>query len=281
MPVAFVPHGGGPWPFVDVGFPTDDVAALAAYLKSVRSLPPENPKALLVVSGHWEEPAPTLMTSAQPPMLYDYYGFPPESYRISWPAPGAPWLAPRVRELLAADGFTTLEDSERGYDHGTFIPLKLTYPEAQIPVLQVSLIDGLDAARHIALGRALAPLRDEGIFIIASGMTFHNLRAFRDPRSIPIAEAFDAWLQNTMALDSAERLGAGAGRARRASSRGAPDPADGGRRRRRFRPGGRRLQRHVRRAPPVVVSLWIDPAEAGHDDCRLEPSHGDGRIVTK
>jgi aromatic ring-opening dioxygenase catalytic subunit (LigB family) len=205
MPVAFVPHGGGPWPFVDVGFPTDDVAALAAYLKSVRSLPPENPKALLVVSGHWEEPAPTLMTSAQPPMLYDYYGFPPESYRISWPAPGAPWLAPRVRELLAADGFTTLEDSERGYDHGTFIPLKLTYPEAEIPVLQVSLIDGLDAARHIALGRALAPLRDEGIFIIASGMTFHNLRAFRDPRSIPIAEAFDAWLQNTMALDSAER----------------------------------------------------------------------------
>jgi aromatic ring-opening dioxygenase catalytic subunit (LigB family) len=205
MPVAFVPHGGGPWPFVDVGFPKDDVAALADYLKSVRNLPPEKPRALLVISGHWEEPAPTLMTSAQPPMLYDYYGFPPESYTISWPAPGAPWLAPRVRELLTAGGFTTLEDSERGYDHGTFIPLKLTYPEAEVPVLQVSLIEGLDAAQHIALGRALAPLRDEGIFIIASGMTFHNLRAFRDPRSIPVAEAFDAWLQETMALDSAER----------------------------------------------------------------------------
>jgi aromatic ring-opening dioxygenase catalytic subunit (LigB family) len=205
MPVAFVPHGGGPWPFVDIGFPKDDVAALADYLKSVRHVPAEKPKALLVVSGHWEEPAPTLMTSAQPPMLYDYYGFPPESYTITWPAPGAPWLAPRVRELLGAGGFTALEDAERGYDHGTFIPLKLADPEAGIPVLQVSLIEGLDPAQHIALGRALAPLRDEGIFIVASGMTFHNLRAFRDPRAIPVAEAFDAWLRETMALDSAER----------------------------------------------------------------------------
>src|SRR5688572_4760282 len=151
MPVAFIPHGGGPWPFVDVGFPRDDVAALADYLRSVRNLPPEPPKALLVVSGHWEEPAPTLMTSAQPPMLYDYYGFPPESYTITWPAPGAPWLAPRVRELLQAGGFTALEDPARGYDHGTFIPLKLTYPDAAIPVLQVSLVEGLDPAQHIAL----------------------------------------------------------------------------------------------------------------------------------
>lgn len=205
MPVAFVPHGGGPWPFVDVGFPRDDVEALAGYLRSVRHLTAVRPKALLVVSGHWEEPSPTLMTSPRPPMLYDYYGFPPESYTITWPAPGAPWLAPRVSELLEQGGFTAREDAARGYDHGTFIPLKLTYPEADIPVLQLSLVDGLDPGVHLRLGRALAPLRDEGIFIVGSGMTFHNLRAFRDPRAIPVAEMFDAWLRETMTLDADER----------------------------------------------------------------------------
>lgn len=203
--MAFIPHGGGPWPFVDVGFPKADVDALADYLRSMRSLPPGRPEALLVVSGHWEEPAPTVMTSAHPPILYDYYGFPPESYTITWPAPGAPRLAARVRELLTASGVTALEDSERGFDHGTFIPLKLTYPEADVPTIQLSLVAGLDPAEHIAIGRALAPLRDEGIFIIGSGMTFHNLRAFRDPRAIPVAEAFDGWLRETMTLDAAER----------------------------------------------------------------------------
>jgi aromatic ring-opening dioxygenase catalytic subunit (LigB family) len=205
MPVAFIPHGGGPWPFVDVGFPRADVDALAAYLRSVRELPPSPPRVLLIVSGHWEEAVPTVMTSEAPPILYDYYGFPPESYTITWPAPGAPWLAARVRELLEGQGMATAEDPARGFDHGTFIPLKLTYPDADVPTIQLSLVDGLDPAEHLAIGRALAPLRDEGVFIIASGMTFHNLRAFRDPRAIPIAETFDAWLRETMALESAER----------------------------------------------------------------------------
>jgi aromatic ring-opening dioxygenase catalytic subunit (LigB family) len=101
---------------------------------------------------------------------------------------------------LQSAGFTTGEDPARGYDHGTFVPLKVAYPDADLPVVQLSLIDGLDPAQHLALGRALAPLRDEDIFIIASGMTFHNLRIFRDPRSAPIAETFDAWLRETMAL---------------------------------------------------------------------------------
>lgn len=205
MPVAFIPHGGGPWPFVDVGFPKDDVAALAAYLRSVRALPSATPRALLVVSGHWEEPVPTVMTSESPPILYDYYGFPPESYTITWPAPGAPWLAARVRELLDVHGMATAEDPARGFDHGTFIPLKLTYPDADVPAIQLSLVESLDPAEHLAIGRALAPLRDEGVFIIGSGMTFHNLRAFRDPRAIPLAETFDAWLRETMMLDPLER----------------------------------------------------------------------------
>jgi aromatic ring-opening dioxygenase catalytic subunit (LigB family) len=205
QPVAFIPHGGGPWPFVDVGFPKSDVDALAEYLRSVRDLPPEPPKALLVISGHWEEPAPTVMTSAAPPLLYDYYGFPPESYQITWPAPGAPALAERVRELLQAGGFTASGDNERGFDHGTFIPLKLTYPEADVPTIQLSLVAGLDPAEHLALGRAIAPLRDEGVFIVGSGMTFHNLRAFRDPRAVPVAETFDGWLRETMAMEADPR----------------------------------------------------------------------------
>ncbi len=205
MPVAFVPHGGGPWPFVEMGMPEDEVASLSGYLMSVADLPHAMPRALLVVSAHWEEAVPTLMTAASPPMLYDYYGFPEASYHLTWPAPGAPWLAPRVRALLEDAGFATAEDATRGYDHGTFVPLKVTWPEPTIPVLQLSLKAGLDPAEHLAMGAALAPLRDEGVFIVASGMTFHNLRIFRDARAVPIAETFDAWLCDVMRLDAAER----------------------------------------------------------------------------
>jgi aromatic ring-opening dioxygenase catalytic subunit (LigB family) len=205
MPVVFIPHGGGPWPFVDTGFPPEDVADLAGYLKTVAAVPPERPHALLVVSAHWEEPVPSVMTAPRPPMLYDYYGFPPESYRITWPAPGDPARARHVEAVLQRAGFRTAEDPGRGYDHGTFVPLKLVYPDADIPVVQLSLVQGLDPAQHLAIGRAVAPLRDEGVFIICSGMTFHNLRIFRDPRSAPIAETFDAWLRETMALDAVRR----------------------------------------------------------------------------
>ena len=205
MPVVFVPHGGGPWPFVEMGFPPDDVARLAGYLSSVRSVPPEPPRALLVVSAHWEAPVPTVMTSEHPPMLYDYYGFPPESYTITWPAPGSPALASRVRALLGSAGLDTAADGTRGYDHGTFVPLKLTYPEADVPAVQLSLQEGLDPSAHIAIGRALQPLRDEGVFIIASGMTFHNLRAFRDPRAVPVSEMFDAWLRESLVLGAGAR----------------------------------------------------------------------------
>src|SRR4051794_33614855 len=155
MPVVFIPHGGGPWPFVELGFPAEDVAELAGYLRTVAGVPPVRPRALLVVSAHWEETVPTVMTSPQPPMLYDYYGFPPESYTITWPAPGDPALAAEVGALLAVAGFAPGSDAERGYDHGTFVPLKLAYPAADIPVVQLSLIAGLEPQRHIELGRAL------------------------------------------------------------------------------------------------------------------------------
>ncbi len=201
----FLPHGGGPWPFVDLGHDLEDADQLAAYLTSVKQLPREQPRALLVVSAHWEERVPTVMTSARPPMLYDYSGFPPESYEIQWPAPGDPALAQRVQSCLAAAGIASAADGARGFDHGTFVPLKLTYPDADVPVVQLSLKAGLDPAEHVAIGRALSPLRDEGVFIIGSGMTFHNLRAFRDPRARPVAETFDAWLRETGTAEASER----------------------------------------------------------------------------
>ncbi len=206
MPVAFVPHGGGPWPFVDLGMaPKEHENRLREYLVSVGSVPKTKPKALLVISAHWEEAVLTVMTSPKPPMLYDYSGFPPESYRVQWPAPGAPDVAKRVRALLEAAGIPSAEDHTRGFDHGTFVPFKLAWPNADLPTLQLSLKAGLDPELHLAIGRALAPLRDEGIFILGSGMTFHNLRALFNGSCAEASAAFDAWLQETMKLPVAQR----------------------------------------------------------------------------
>ena len=205
MPVVFMPHGGGPWPFVDLGLPRDELDGLRDYLIAVPDATPERPRALLVVSAHWEEEVPTLMTAERPGMLYDYYGFPPDAYTITWPAPGDPGLAARVGELLGAAGFPSAADPDRGFDHGTFIPLKVSYPDADIPAVQLSLQAGLDPEQHLNLGRALAPLRDEGVFIIGSGMSYHNMRGFRDPRAVGPAEEFDAWLSETASLDASER----------------------------------------------------------------------------
>jgi aromatic ring-opening dioxygenase catalytic subunit (LigB family) len=142
-------------------------------------------------------------------MLYDYYGFPPEMYRIQWPAPGEPQVAARVRALLEAAGFPTAEDPARGFDHGTFVPLKLTFPDADMPTVQLSLHEGLDPREHLKLGRALAPLRDEDVLLVGSGMSYHNLRDFfsampraaRDAKSGP----FDAWLRETVVADPEAR----------------------------------------------------------------------------
>lgn len=205
MPVAYVPHGGGPWPFVEMGLPRGEVDEMRGYLEKLASLPQEPPKALLVISAHWEERVPTLMTHPKPPMFFDYYGFPEKSYSLSWPAPGAPELATRVQALLGAAGFETAVDKSRGFDHGTFVPLMLTYPGASIPTTQLSLQVGLDPKTHLKMGEALAPLRDEGVFIIGSGMSYHDLRGFRGGRGAGVAETFDAWLRETALLPRAER----------------------------------------------------------------------------
>ncbi len=207
LPAVYLPHGGGPWPFVDVGFgERSELDALAAYLRSVATIPAEPPAALLVVSAHWEERLPTVTTAEWPALFFDYYGFPPEAYRLTWPAPGSPPLAARVRALLSDAGIESAEDGRRGYDHGTFVPLTLAYPRADVPVVQLSLVRGLDPRRHLEIGRALRRLREEGIFVIGSGMSFHDLRGF-GPRGRAASEAFDAWLGETVTLDEATRAG--------------------------------------------------------------------------
>jgi aromatic ring-opening dioxygenase catalytic subunit (LigB family) len=208
LPVAYLPHGGGPWPFVDLGMGAPaELDALATYLRSLKSLAPTKPRAVVMISAHWEEPQPTVMTSPRPPMLYDYYGFPEEAYRITWPAPGHPEVAARVRELLGAAGLPSGASADRGFDHGTFVPMKLTWPDADMPTVQLSLKEGLDPAEHLAIGRALAPLRDEGVLLLGSGMSFHNMRAFRQDRAQvqSMSGTFDNWLAETTALDPAER----------------------------------------------------------------------------
>lgn len=196
-PTLFIAHGGGPWPFMPASpDPAASWNGLRTYLTGLAAALGEKPKAVLVISGHWEESRPTVNTGSHPGMLFDYYGFPADTYRLSYPAPGSPELAGRVRELLEHAGIATAEDSARGYDHGVFIPFMLIYPRGDVPLVQLSLQRELDPKAHLALGRALAPLRDEGVLIVGSGMSFHNLRALfsPDPRVGVAAEAFDTWL---------------------------------------------------------------------------------------
>src|SRR5205823_2443749 len=160
----YIPHGGGPCFFMEWTMgPPDTWDRMAAWLRRIAGTLPEKPKALLVVSAHWEEEVPTVTTSPAPALLFDYYGFPKSTYELTWPAPGSPDLAKRVRDLLGGAGIESRADDARGFDHGVFVPLKVAFPEANIPTVQLSLRAGLDPAEHIAIGRALAPLRDEGV----------------------------------------------------------------------------------------------------------------------
>jgi len=165
---------------------------------------PERPKALLFISGHWEAEEFMVMGAAKPPMVYDYYGFPEETYSVVYPAPGAPEIAKRTVDLLNQAGLPVQIDMEQGFDHGTFAPLAVMVPTADIPVFQVSLRHGYDVAEHLALGRALRPLRDEGVIIVGSGLSFHNLRMLSPDAKEP-SEAFDAWLGAALAFSTEKR----------------------------------------------------------------------------
>jgi len=208
LPSLFIPHGGGPCFFM-AWEPADTWTAMARYLGHIADTLPTRPRAILVVSAHWEAPAFTVGSGTQPDLIYDYFGFPPHTYELTYPARGNPVLAERVRSLLDQAGFETASDPVRGYDHGVFIPLKVTFPEADIPVVQLSLRADYSPRAHFDAGRALAPLRDEGVLIVGSGMSFHNMRGFREPSfraaAHDMAEDFDAWLSGVIAEPDPDR----------------------------------------------------------------------------
>ncbi len=203
FPTFFVSHGGGPWPWVD-GM-KQQFAKTAREFAKMPGLLPAKPKAILVITGHWEAQEFTVSTAEHPPMEYDYSGFPEHTYRIQYKAPGSKQIAERVGELLTTAGIGWKEDAQRGFDHGTFVPLSLMYPEADVPVVMLSMKSSYDPAEHIRLGQALAPLRDEGVLIIGSGLTYHNMRGFGRPQSMPVAEAFEGFLNAAITEPSADR----------------------------------------------------------------------------
>ena len=205
QPTFFINHGGGPCFFLEPGPMRAAWNELEAYLRGFMDGLPERPRAILVVSGHWQEAVPTVNIGASPPLLFDYGGFPEHTYRLAWPAPGDPVLAARVRGLLAEGGIPDGVEPARGWDHGVFVPLKVMVPDAAIPVVQLSLQRDLDAGTHLAVGRALRPLRDEGVLIIGSGQSYHDMRGFSGRGAAdPPAEAFDAWLRAAM-VDAGRR----------------------------------------------------------------------------
>lgn len=204
MPVFFIPHGAGPCFFMDWS-PAHTWDRLAAFLKGVADTLPSRPRAIVLISGHWLEPDFSVTGHARPELIFDYYGFPPHTYELTYPAPGGPDLARQVAQLLAQAGTDARVDSVRGFDHGVFIPLKLMFQAADIPVIQLSLRRDLDPRAHLDAGRALAALRDEGVLIVGSGMSFHNMRGYGDPRYTPISLAFDAWLTAAVESPAAQR----------------------------------------------------------------------------
>ncbi|VTU17788.1 LigB family dioxygenase [Variovorax sp. SRS16] len=196
LPTYFISHGGGPWPWMkkEMGTAYDRLAAALADMPRQIG---RTPAAILMISAHWEEAAFTVMGNPHPPMVYDYGGFPEHTYHVHYDAPGAPELARRVQALVEAAGLPAGVDAERGFDHGTFSPMAAMYPKADVPLIQLSLLRGLDPAQHLALGRALAPLRDENVLIVGSGLSYHNLRNF-GPQARDVSKAFDDWLDDAV-----------------------------------------------------------------------------------
>lgn len=204
MPTYYIPHGAGPCFFINNERSTM-WEPMAQFLRAIAQDVPYEPTAVLVISAHWLS-QPCRVTHAEGhPLLFDYYGFPEHTYQLQYPAPGCPHIARRVIDLLAQAGISCAPEDERGWDHGVFVPLLLTYPHAKIPVVQLSLEKNLDPSWHLQLGQALTNLRDEGVLILGSGMSFHNMRAYGNPAYTSVAESFDQWLSDTVQAEPSVR----------------------------------------------------------------------------
>jgi aromatic ring-opening dioxygenase catalytic subunit (LigB family) len=202
MPSLYLPHGGGPAFFMS-GSMRDMFRPMEAFLANLHATLTARPSAILVASAHWEADQATFSGAERPQLIYDYFGFPPETYALTYSAPGAPALAHKAAVLLGGAGIEARVDASYGWDHGVFIPLKVMFPQADIPVLAMSLRNGLDPDAHVAMGQALRPLRDEAVLIMGSGMSYHNLRSFGS--AAPASLQFDNWLDQALAGDAAQR----------------------------------------------------------------------------
>jgi len=187
--------------------PPNSWQSMGDYLRATAADVGEKPRALLIISAHWEGERALVTTAEQPGLLFDYYGFPEHTYQLTYAAPGSPRLAQRVTQLLDEAGIQSAVDPQRDLDHGVFVPFKLIYPEADIPIVQLSLVAGLDPAQHLRIGRAIASLRDEGVLIVGSGMSYHNLREFMRPSaaSTDASSRFDEWLTANVVGDAKQR----------------------------------------------------------------------------
>ena len=195
-PIIYLPHGAGPLPLLaDTGYGNE---RLVPFLKNISQLISE-PAAIVVVSAHWEAAQASITSAEQPNMIFDYTGFPQEAYNLQYPVAGDPRLSQQIVQLITKKGMTAKPEPQRGFDHGVYVPLKLIYPQAHIPCIQLSLIKGLNPAEHIALGESLAELRSKNVLIIGSGMSFHNLRYFFNPEKDTFQKSneFDEWLVDT------------------------------------------------------------------------------------
>lgn len=193
MPVAFTGHGN---PMNAVRTTT-----FTKFLRAWKTKFPR-PTAILSVSAHWEGPALAVTSGAKPDTIHDFYGFPQNLYDVRYPAPGAPVVAERVRALLAKAGLTASDDPTRGLDHGCWMPLVHVYPGADVPIVQLSLLHDAPGEWHLRVGRALAPLRDEGVLILGSGNLVHNLGTVDfehiDAPPPSWSTQFDAWVKDTL-----------------------------------------------------------------------------------
>lgn len=203
MPTYYISHGGGPWSYLEGHF-ANAHQKLADFLRTFPNTLLQKPRGILIISAHWEEPEFTVMNGESPGMIYDYGGFPESTYTVSYPAPGSPEIAAEVTTLIHRAGIPVTTHPTRGFDHGTFVPLSVSYPNADVPVIQLSMRHDYDPNSHFRLGQALSPLRNSGILILGSGSSFHNLSMFGPQAKTPARE-FDSWLHETMALPPDQR----------------------------------------------------------------------------
>ena len=197
LPTFYIPHGGGPCFFMDWN-PAGTWDGMARYLASFADDYRSDIKAIIVISAHWESQTIKVTGSRQPDLIYDYHGFPAHTYELKWPAPGAPELARQAVDMLSAGGITAELDRQRGYDHGVFIPFLLAFEQADIPTIQISLSADLSPETHLQMGKLLAPLRKEGVLIVGSGMSYHDVGALMGRKQIAGAAEFDTWLSESM-----------------------------------------------------------------------------------